>query len=118
MLVMSVVFAGNSAFSQQDSLHGKKEADSLLTGYGNSFPVRKNLATVYLYNGTVIKGRIETIYDEVLSYRRKKDLKIVPSPPVKFIAIDSIAVVYFRRNSFLKGLGVGALAGFVGGYIA
>jgi sRNA-binding regulator protein Hfq len=107
-----------SGFSQEDSLRPIIPGDTLLPGYENSFPVKKNLATVYLFNGTVIKGKMESVYEEVLSYRRKKDLKVVPAPPLKFIAIDSIAVVYFRRNSFFKGMAVGGVVGFVGGYVA
>jgi len=117
MLLIASLISHIPIFSQEDSLRAATK-DTLLPGYENSFPVKKNLATVYLFNGAVIKGKMESIYEEVISYRRKKDLKVVPAPPLKFIAIDSIAVVYFRRNSFVKGMTVGAFVGFLGGYIA
>ena len=115
IILIGSLILSKPVYSQEDSL--RAASDTLLPGYENSFPVNKNIATVYLFNGTVIKGKIESVYEEVISFRRKKDLKAIPAPPMKFIAIDSIAVIYFRRNSFLKGMVIGGMAGFVGGYL-
>jgi hypothetical protein len=117
--MVGAMLPGLLSFSQSDTAGPvvmSKVADTLLPGYENSFPVKKNRSTIYLYNGEIKKGKIVTIYEDVLSFHRKKDLQLDPLPPPTFIAIDSIAVIYFRRNSFFNGMAAGALLGFLGGY--
>lgn len=119
LLMICAITVSLQCFSQSDSMRSvviPGISDTLLPGYEHSFPVNKNRSTIYLYNGKVVKGKIITVYEEVLSFHRRKDLQAMPVPPLSFITIDSIAVIYFKRNSFLNGMGAGALLGFIGGY--
>ena len=113
-LISRVLSAAQSDTSR--TLNAAPSPDTLLPGYEFSYPVNKNRASIYLYNGDIVKGRIIAVYDHFLTIQRIRDTKIVPPPPPGFLTIDSIAVIYFRRNSFFNGMAAGALLGFLGGY--
>ncbi|HUR10572.1 MAG TPA: hypothetical protein VM012_04350 [Flavitalea sp.] len=99
------------SFGQSDSLI--RQTDSLSA---SSVPLEYNKITFYLFDGRVLKGRIITIYDHDISYSKNTNRRSVDYTPPSFLPINKIAVVYVKRNSFLTGMGYGAVLGFAAGY--